>query len=341
MDQSVDGILTFGPGLVFRDPTGATISVELPDGWPGPTGQIDLSRELGIENREVRGLSWHDDLGGMGAGFASALGGELVCVLGQVDDPMSRAVLAFLDQFGISQRAVRVASKPADWTLLVTSGPFGDKLPVGFRGCLAGVDSLESEVRDAGACDLRVVASFPNRLAAQVLRDPGARLRVFAPTTRNMTDRDLPLARFAEWIDILCCNRREWEGLDDREQVAWQVSLLSITDGPAGSVVRFTTPQGEAGRLEIPAFPRSHPPRDTNRAGEAYASTLVATLIDRGWTGGVVEPDLIREAALRASASAALELDLAGFGFPTAAEIDAVLKRGAVGYNGEEQGDHG
>ena len=101
------------------------------------------------------------------------------------------SVSGLLELDGVRNRPVRVAAG-ADWTLLLTSGPFGDKLPVGFRGCHASVGSLESAVREAGECDLRVVAALPNRLAAQVLRDEGAGVRLFAPSTRNMKDGEVP-----------------------------------------------------------------------------------------------------------------------------------------------------
>ena len=102
--------------------------------------------------------------------------------------------------------------------------------------------------------------------------------------------------------------------------------------GPRGSTVRFTTPAGDAGILRIPAFPRERPPRDTNRAGEAYAATLISTLLDQGWyaASGVVEEGLIRLAGERASAAAALVLDRVDFGFPSPAEIDAALDAGRV-----------
>ena len=81
----------------------------------------------------------------------------------------------------------------------------------------------------------------------------------------------------------------------------------------------------------MPAFPRQRPPRDTNRAGESYAATLLSTLLDHGWNAGsgVVDDGLIRTAARRASAAAALELDRVDFGFPTDAEIDAALRPAA------------
>jgi ribokinase len=332
VDQSVEGEWESGLGLSLVDSRGSTIEVELPAAWPGPTGIVRLSDSLSAGSsgwrRSVRGVSWHDDLGGMGAGFAAALGGELISVLGPEDDPTSRVVSERLAGAGIAQRPVRVADHSADWTLLVTSGEFGDKLAIGFRGCHAALEALPAE--RLGSCDLRVVAALPNRLAAQALRVPGAAVRFFAPAMRNMLDHDCPVSGFAEVIDLLSCNRREWESLADREEVAWRVSILAITDGPAGSLVRFTTPQGEAGLVQVPAFPRAHPPRDTNRAGEAYAATLVAALLDGGWTLGVASESLVRAATERASAAAALVLDRSRFGFPEPESIDAALRAGRI-----------
>jgi sugar/nucleoside kinase (ribokinase family) len=332
LDQSVDGSWKFGKGhgLTIVDPEGSSIAVSPPADWPGPSGEVTLSRRLGDEppgwSRTVSPLSWHDDLGGMGAGYASAFGGELVSALGPAADPMSAAITDLLTQAGILHRPIRV-DHPADWTLLLTSGPFGDKLPIGFRGCHASLASLGATPEPV---DLRVVASHPNRLAAEALRAPGARVRFFAPASRNMTDRDLPVTRFADAIDILCCNRREWETLEGREEVAWQVSILAVTDGANGSVVRYMTPEGEAGRLVVSAFPRANPPKDTNRAGEAYASTLVTSLLEGGWTPGASDPALDQSAGLRASAAAALVLDRVEFGFPSRGEIEAALQRGSI-----------
>lgn len=332
VDQSVDGAWKFGPGLTLVDPAGGVFEIELPAGWPGPTGEVALSQAVrqvpAPWRRCLRGLAWHDDLGGMGAGFAAALGGELISALGDADDPASRAVADRLAAVGVVHRPIRVAGHAADWTLLITSAAFGDKLPIGFRGCHAAVATLGPAT--AEPCDLRVVASLPNRLAAEALRAPGAAVRLFAPAMRNMTDRDCSLSSFAGAIDVLSCNRHEWESLADREEVAWQLSVLAVTDGPAGSVVRFTDPTGEPVSLRRPAFPRSRPPRDTNRAGEAYAAALVATLLDAGWSPGVVEPGLVRRAADRARAAAALVLDRPDFGFPTDLEIDAVVAAGRV-----------
>jgi sugar/nucleoside kinase (ribokinase family) len=338
LDQSVEGTWKFGanPSLDLSDPGGYSLSIELPADWPGPTGSIRLARPIrpGVTgHRSLRGLAWHDDIGGMGAGYAAALGGHLCSVLGSESDPTSQVISQRLADLAIFHDPIRVFDHSADWTLLITSGPFGDKLPIGFRGCHAAVDPAAFDARAARPSDLRVVASLPNGLAARVLGAPGAACRFFAPAMRNVLDRDCPLSSFAGSIDILSCNRQEWDALADREEVAWQVSILIVTDGPDGSSVRYTNPTGEAERLQVPVFPRQHPPRDTNRAGESYAATLISTLLDHGWeaASGVVDSVWIGIAARRASAAAALQLDRADFGFPTEAEIDAALAAGSVG----------
>ena len=332
LDGSVDGRwLESGEGLTLLDPLGNRLTLGLPEGWPGPTGLVGLSRPLSDPGdawaRTVRSVAWQDDLGGMGAGFAAALGGDLISALGPESDPTSRSISDLLARQGIAHHPIRV-DHPADWTLLVTSGEHGDKLPIGFRGCHAAVRDL-GRWSDQSA-PLRLAASLPNRLASEALRGPAA-IHAFAPALRNMLDRDPPVSAFADAIDLLTCNRGEWENLPDREQVAWQVSILVVTDGPDGAALRSTAPDGEAFILTIPAFPRSHPPRDTNRAGEAFASALIATLLEAGWTPGTIDPALARKAADRAAAAAALVLDRADFGFPTGAEVDDALRDGRVG----------
>jgi len=337
LDQSVDGACGFADdrNLELLDPSGYTIEIALPAGWPGPSGQIELQRGLregASGRRAVRGLSWADDLGGMGAGYAAALAGTLCCALGPEVDPVSQSIGKLLDREAIAHCPIRVADHRADWTLLVTSGEHGDKLAVGFRGCHSalGADSFDPWL--SSPCDLRVAASLPNRLAARVLSAPGAGCRVFAPAMRNMLDRDCLMSSFAGSIDLFCCNRQEWETLADREEVAWRVSILVVTDGPAGSWARFTRPQGEPGVVRVPAFPRDRPPRDTNRAGEAFAASLISTLLSQGWqpASTVVDEVLIRQAMIRAAAAAALVLDRTNFGFPTSEDLETALSAGRV-----------
>jgi sugar/nucleoside kinase (ribokinase family) len=337
LDQSVDGSWKFGTGssLELVDPAGSTIAIELPTDWPGPRGSIRLTRPISpgaSAKRLVRALSWQDDLGGMGAGYAAALGGRLVSALGSESDPTSRAISGRLTDLGIFHEPVRVFDHPADWTLLVTSGAFGDKLPIGFRGCHTALGPGAFSVSACRPCDLRVVASIPNRVASEVLAQAGAGLSFFAPAMRNVLDRDCPLSSFCRSIDVLSCNRHEWEKLDDREEIAWQVSILVVTDGSAGSSVRYTSIAGESRQLQMAAFPRRHPPLDTNRAGEAYGATLLSTLVDHGWdaASGVIADELIEVAARRGAAAAALELDLTSFGFPDDQHIDRALQTGHV-----------
>ena len=241
-------------GLELADPSGNSIYIDLPGDWPGPFGKIEL-RDIFARQRSAGALcalSWHDDLGGMGAGYAAALRGTLCTALGADDDAASRVIVDLLARYGIDHRPIRIVDHPADWTLLVTSAGHGDKLAIGFRGCHAALEPGLLENQISTPCDLRIAAALPNRLAALILSTPGARCRFFAPSMRNMLDREHPVSAFASSIDVLCCNRREWEALEDREEVAWRVSILVVTEGPAGSSARFTTPQGEPGHRSTP-----------------------------------------------------------------------------------------
>lgn len=336
LDQSVEGRQGFGDrnGLSLIDPSETAIAIEPPPEWPGPWGTVELDRPIGLtaEGRcKVCGVAWEDDLGGMGAGFAAALGGELVSALGPEDDSTSRVVVSLLDRHRISSTAVRT-EVPADWTLLVSSGPHGDKLAVGFRGCHEALHPEDLTAPAALPGDVLVVCGLANRLAADVLKAPGPRLRVLAPAIRNVLDRSYPLRKLIAPVDVMCCNQAEWDALEESQEVAARLSILVVTRGPGGVLVRFTDPQGSAKSLDLPAFPRDQPPRDTNHAGEAFAAVFIASLMERGWQpeSGVAEVELVREAAIRASAASALVLDRTGFGFPSAAEVDAAVARGRV-----------
>ncbi len=305
------------------------LSIDLPDDWPGPSGLVRLEGETNAKpSRALRCTAWQDDLGGMGAGYAKALGGKLCLVIGDESDPINAQVVQLLQASGIDHRPIVVPGRIGEWTLLISSGEFGDKLPIGFRD--PGLGETPFASHNDEPCDLLVAASMTNRRAASALSSKNARVRMFAPAMRNMTDTEPRVSRFAKDIDILCCNRTEWESLDDREEVAWRVSILAVTDGPRGAEIRYTTPTGDTGCLEVPVFPRRNPPRDTNRAGEAFASTLLTSLLDQGWTPGTTPDDMIRLAAERASASAALVLDRVDFGFSDAMEIDAAVRAGIV-----------
>ncbi len=335
VDQGADVRWEPGQGLVLADPGGGRLRIELPEGWPGPNGTARLDRELvtggGDWSRTLRGVFWKDDLGGMGSGFAKALGGTLVCPLGDEGGLLSSTVLDRLRAEGIAVRPILVPGGQADWTLLVTSGEHGDKLPLGSRGLLASLETLGARREPGG--DLVVVASLNNRLAIEALRISEGATRLLAPTTRTMLDRDPPLTELAGHAEVLSCNRREWESLEtaDREAVEAQVAVVAVTDGAAGATLRFQSLDGGGREVRVPAFPRRHPPLDTNRAGEAFASTLVAALVGAGWRRGPVVEGLVERSARRASAASALVLDRRDFGFPSESEVDQALRRGVVG----------
>ena len=59
-DQSTDGNWKFtsAPGIRIVDTSGYVLEVQLPDDWPGPTGELSLSSELrpgASGTRQLRG----------------------------------------------------------------------------------------------------------------------------------------------------------------------------------------------------------------------------------------------------------------------------------------------
>ena len=87
-DQSTQGQWKFASSRRIRviDAAGFELEIELPDDWPGPRGEIRLDRPLrdgAHGHRRLRVIDWRDDLGGMGAGYAAAFEGTLVCAWAQ------------------------------------------------------------------------------------------------------------------------------------------------------------------------------------------------------------------------------------------------------------------
>ena len=78
-DQSIDGDVEVhfdSQGSMSSIPRATRSRSTVPDDWPGPTGEVRLTsiiRAGAAGRRSLRGLDWHDDLGGMGAGYAAAL----------------------------------------------------------------------------------------------------------------------------------------------------------------------------------------------------------------------------------------------------------------------------
>lgn len=335
LDRSVQArsLAPGGPTLILEDSEGSTLEIRPPSEWPGPSGTLRLGSPMttpGGWRREVHGREWLDDLGGMGAGFAKAFGGVLVSALGDSEDPMTARIRSLLSGCGIDSRPVAVPGRQADWTLLVTSGPSGDKLPVGFRGCHSAITWLPVP-RDLGfKPELVVAAGLSNALVEPRLREARGSVRLWAPSLRSLEDSEFPPSRLAGAVDVMTCNREEWAVLADPRPLEELVWVRSVSDGPRGASVYFRAPDGSAQEVKIPAFPRDRPPSDTNRAGEAFASTLVRTLLDSGWRPGPADPELVRRAAIRASAASALVIGMERFGFPTSDEVDRAVERGRV-----------
>jgi sugar/nucleoside kinase (ribokinase family) len=335
IDRSVDGDLEPGEGLALLDEAGTILRFALPAGWPGPFGVVRLQgntfdRDM-ADDGPIPCIAWHDDLGGMGAGYAGAFGGTLMCALGSVGDPTSDEVARLLGSSGVNARPKRIEGKAADWTLLISSGPNGDKLAAGFRGCHAALKPGDLSFQDDGPPRLAIVAGLPNPVSSAVLRAGSApTIRVFAPAMRNMLDRDIPIAGFVESIDILACNRLEWNSLSGSNSLLGRIPLVLVTDGPVGAEATALVGPGKVESIRVPAFPRSRPPKDTNRAGEAFASALVGTLLSEGWLPGSTSIELLQTALKRGSAAAALVLDREDFGFPGTDEIDRAIAIGRV-----------
>jgi ribokinase len=266
----------------------------------------------------------------MGAGFAAALRGTLTSALGPQHDPISDSISTLLQSYQISHNPARIPDRAADWTLLVTSGPHGDKLAVGFRGCHAALSPATlAQVDLDPQLDLLVVAGLSTAQSLSLLTRAAPRtLRLLAPSIRTLRDLVPPLSDLAPHLDLLSCNHAEWTAIppDTQARLRALIPLIAVTLGPRGARLLLGDQQ-----LEIPAFPRTHPPRDTNRAGEAFASTLIARLWLSGWRRGQpLRPGPLRSAAQAATAAAALVLDLDRFGFPTPADIDSALDRGFI-----------
>lgn len=346
VDRSVDGRFAAGESrrrsLELVDASKSTIAIKLPESWPGPSGTIEIATDWTSDSspcedqtktsnsfqRAIESSSWHDDLGGMGAGYAAALGGTLHSALGAGPDPIGTRIAAFLNDQSIEHHPIFIPRRPSDWTLLITSGRRGDKLAIGFRGAHDAIERLPDSWTQP--CDLRVVAGLPNRILAEAFQVDDKSIHMFAPSIRNMRDRSPSVESLAGKFDLICCNRLEWETLGECRAIERSTPIIATTDGANGCRIRFWDRDGVRREIIEPAFPRARPPRDTNRAGEAFASTLVTTLIEANATLDRIDPALIQAATIRASAAAALEIDLVRFGFPSRFAIDRAVQDGMI-----------
>jgi sugar/nucleoside kinase (ribokinase family) len=274
-----------------------------------------LRSEVALRGRRVL-------LGGMGAGYALALGGRLVLPLGEAG-PEGQEVRRLLGAHGIAFRAVPVAGQSTDTTVLIWSSA-GDKLPIGRRTASRAV-SAQALLEQGGPADLTVVTSLPNATVAQVVRELRGWV-MFTPSLRNV--REGGLDEIAEHVDAIAMNRIEWRRAE--AQMGERCPLVTVTRGADGAAVRFRDESGALRWTEVPAAPVPAL-ADANRAGEAFASGFLAALVERQWPEAVqtgrYSPEAVREAAWQGSLAAALELGIRELAFPSRDDVAAYRHR--------------
>jgi sugar/nucleoside kinase (ribokinase family) len=247
-------------------------------------------------------------LGGMGAGYAKALGGLLRMPVG--DDAVGCEVLRLLAAHGIDAVPALLPGCASDTSLLLQTSS-GDKLAIGVRRAMTRWQAGEEDHALAKGAGALVFCGAPNALLAAVLEQSPDIPVMCAPALRNACDRSVPLAALAAKIDYLTLNVLEWVQLEDRERLRREVPVITVTEGARGSRVLL----GER-EIHLPAAP-VHGPVDTNRAGETYGAVFFQILrrtcpdFPRGVTAEAAE-----QAAHCAAMQAAKQLALREFGFP-------------------------
>lgn len=324
-----------GDSLAIVCPNGARLVLQGLDNARNPTGTLRTTYDVlpaGL-SRDLAVVDAVEDLGGMGAGYAACLGGRLVSALAGGEDPLSARVRKEIARHGIDHAPVVLADRDqADTTIIVTSGPNGDKLPIGLRGCHAQLTVDQASQTDAHG--IVIAASLDNALMHALFESHPSALRVLAPSARNCRDRNFPLGRLANMTDLLALNAAEWATLapDDRQAFEASRATISMTRGPEGAEISWIDTRGRRDRHFEPAFPRSRPPVDTNRAGEAFAANLIRSFSEQGWSTDrqPLPTDVVRQAARHASAAAGLVIDMPRFGFPTLVEVTQAVRAGSI-----------
>jgi sugar/nucleoside kinase (ribokinase family) len=317
-----------GTCLLIESPGGDSIRVTDPLA-PGGT-RIELAEERIVDARgeappvrsEVALIGRRTLLGGMGAGFALALGARLVLPLGE-RDAESHEVLRLLDAHGIAHAPVRVSGQTTDTTVLIWSSA-GDKLPIGRRTASRAVRP-EHLLAQCAPAYLTLVTSLPNATVARLVRALHGWV-MFTPSLRNV--REGGLGEIAARVDAVSMNAIEWRGAE--EQVGERCPLVVVTRGAEGAAVRFRDEAGALRWTEVPAAPVPVM-ADANRAGEAFAAGFLAALVERQWPEamqrGRYSGRAVREAAWRGALAAALELGIRELAFPSRDDIEALGRR--------------
>ncbi|MFM7315567.1 MAG: carbohydrate kinase family protein, partial [bacterium] len=272
-------------------------------------------------DHELNSMEIAEEIGGMGAGYAHLLDATLISCLPEKSCPIKNRIQYLIQANSISHQTILISNTETDWTLLVSSGRHGDKLPIGLRGCHDRLKTT-SAIPPGPYADVVVVASLRNELMLKLLKQHSGAIRMLSPALRNCypDSNTITLDEMAEYAEILAVNRFEWLAMGESARTAWESSgaIISVTDGPGGATVSWRGPGGKRECHYEPAFPRSIAPVDTNRAGEAFSGTLLSELTKMGWPGRGHSPsrEMIEKATKIASVAAGLTIQISGFGFP-------------------------
>lgn len=262
-------------------------------------------------------------LGGMGAGYALALGGRLVLPLGAAagqPDVDALKMCEMMEGCGISCDPVWVSGADTDVTTLLWSSA-GDKLPVGRRSACYAV-TAEALLERAVPADLNIITSLPSATARSVAKDLTG-WKLLTPSLRNL--REGGVEQVCAAVDAVSMNSTEWGALADPEQVRRCCPLVLVTRGEEGAAVAFRDKAGRMCWTEVPAAELEEGVVDANHAGEAFTAGFLGALLGQMSVAelrrGEYSEGILREAAWQGSLSAALELTKREMRFPDRAEV--------------------
>jgi sugar/nucleoside kinase (ribokinase family) len=303
-----------------RSAAGDSLRVHDASAAPGRTIILREPRLFGPARRLVHStvdlVRRTDALGGMGPGYALALGGHLATPLGEGED--ADRIRRLLSAAKLSYNAIVAPGCRADTTDLLL-GDRGEKLAVGLRDASAHVraSALGCDRCTAAIC---VVCSLPAQVSSDLLERLGG-CRMLAPSLRYV--RDAGFRRALARADIVAMNRREWQAAGCPAEALHPGALAIVTAGARGADILWRTADGHE-RLEVPALRREHV-ADANRAGEAFAAGFVGALTARGALDArgrlTLDRPALADAAWDASIAASLELEITETAFPDRADV--------------------
>lgn len=278
-----------------------------------------LARHWGTQATEIVSGNYyisqlHTQLGGMGAGFAKALSGLLCAPFGY--DKTAKAVTNELLQHDIEFSPQYLPVVNSDSSLVILS-PKGDKLAIGVREAMLHWHVTAHNKQLVNNAEIVVFCGAPNAFMAEVLAVCHPQTFIMcAPSFRNIIDPVVPFASLVPAIHYLTLNRQEWERLPDKDAYRHDIPIISVTDGPHGSVIY----QPAKAIMKIPTQ-AVQGDIDSNRAGETYAAAFLKYLLHAGippvsQIRDGLPRQLVKRAALYATAQAVKQLSLTAFAFP-------------------------